>query len=79
MPITIKGRENGPYMIPGQADYVDIDGERRVTQGKLVTLCRCGGSCNKPFCDGMHRRIGFQAPQVELTLSEVETPEETLA
>ena len=75
MPITIRGRENGPYMIAGEAEYVSIDGEVQVTQGKVVSLCRCGGSCNKPLCDGSHRRIGFQAPLVELTLTEVETPQ----
>jgi CDGSH-type Zn-finger protein len=70
MPITIKGRENGPYMVPGPAQCVCEDGEVEVREGKTISLCRCGGSDKKPYCDGTHRRIEFQAPAVEVTLEE---------
>lgn len=48
-------RENGPLGI--RADMV-LDGER---MGFRATLCRCGASKNKPFCDGSHHEIAFQA------------------
>ena len=48
-------REGGPYAIRGQ---LQIDGE---PAGFRATLCRCGASKNKPFCDGSHHDIGFTA------------------
>jgi CDGSH-type Zn-finger protein len=72
MPITIKGRENGPYMVPCQSEYISVDGQEQTTKGSTISLCRCGGSSKKPFCDGTHRRIEFQAPFVELTLPQEE-------
>jgi CDGSH-type Zn-finger protein/uncharacterized Fe-S cluster protein YjdI len=48
-------RERGPYAFRGQ---LQIDGE---TRGFRATLCRCGASQNKPFCDGSHNQIGFDA------------------
>ena len=63
---TVKGRQNGPYLIKGQAEYIDVDGVQHQTEGRVVALCRCGGSCTKPFCDGTHRANEFQAPEVIL-------------
>jgi CDGSH-type Zn-finger protein/uncharacterized Fe-S cluster protein YjdI len=48
-------RERGPYAFRGR---LQIDGE---TRGFRATLCRCGASQNKPFCDGSHNQIGFDA------------------
>lgn len=48
-------RENGPYAIRAE---ILIDGE---PAGFRVTLCRCGASKAKPFCDGSHKSIGFKA------------------
>ncbi len=66
----IKGRENGPYLIQGQATYTDAAGNEQTTEGTTVALCRCGASANKPFCDGAHRKINFEAPQVVLHFEE---------
>jgi CDGSH-type Zn-finger protein len=34
---------------------------REDSDRSVYALCRCGGSANKPFCDGTHKRIGFEA------------------
>ncbi|TFU16398.1 CDGSH iron-sulfur domain-containing protein [Thermus tengchongensis] len=53
--------ENGPIRLEGQRIVVRIGEQEEAREGR-VSLCRCGGSGNKPFCDGTHKRIGFQAP-----------------
>jgi CDGSH-type Zn-finger protein len=63
--ITVK--RNGPYRVEdpeGVLELVDADGNKYDLTGKpAYSLCRCGGSLNKPFCDGTHTRIGFQAAE----------------
>ncbi|MGH9317149.1 MAG: CDGSH iron-sulfur domain-containing protein [Thermoanaerobaculia bacterium] len=65
MPETsIHALPNGPYRLTGPARLIDSQGnEIAVEEGRTVSLCRCGGSANKPFCDGTHGRIGFQAAE----------------
>jgi len=59
---SIKVRQNGPYLVEGDdVTLVDWNGDAYQIPKRPFTLCRCGGSANKPFCDGTHRRIGFQA------------------
>lgn len=59
--VIIKVLNNGPYRVEGPAKIVDADGNEIDTTGKArISLCRCGGSTTKPFCDGTHSRIGFQ-------------------
>ena len=63
-PVRIMIRNNGPYQIEGDFELVTADGVRvETTPGKPVKLCRCGASTKKPFCDGMHSKIGFQGAQ----------------
>ena len=51
----------GPLKVQGPFDLVDQEGSPiAVPAGRAVFLCRCGGSTNKPFCDGTHSRIGFE-------------------
>lgn len=59
---VIKVLANGPYRVEGPVTIVDADGnEFDISQKKRISLCRCGGSTTKPFCDGTHTKIGFQA------------------
>lgn len=67
MALTIRARENGPYLVTGdlsELSLTDAAGNPYDLTGKLnVALCRCGGSTTKPFCDGTHSRIGFIAAE----------------
>ncbi|MFW6049582.1 MAG: CDGSH iron-sulfur domain-containing protein [Myxococcota bacterium] len=57
-------RPNGPYLVDGPLEIVDPTGQViTVEEGKKAALCRCGGSTTKPFCDGTHSKIGFQAAE----------------
>ena len=49
---------NGPYQLLTDCVIVHPDGREETKTGK-VNLCRCGGSANKPYCDGSHRKNGF--------------------
>ena len=50
---------NGPYLIKTECLIVHSDG-RKETKTGTVALCRCGASGNKPYCDGSHRKVGFE-------------------
>ena len=59
--VTITVRPNGPFRVEGPIKLVDYDGKVLDLGGKpAISLCRCGASTNKPFCDGTHSKIGFQ-------------------
>jgi CDGSH-type Zn-finger protein len=58
--VQIVPTENGPYKVTGPIELLDPDGNAIPTRAGAIFLCRCGGSTNKPFCDGTHSRIGFQ-------------------
>ncbi len=55
---TIECKPNGPYLVKDLEDLRDGRGER-IEATPVMALCRCGGSGNKPFCDGTHRKNGF--------------------
>jgi uncharacterized Fe-S cluster protein YjdI len=48
----------GPIMVEGSCAIVDKEGNETPKEGKIF-LCRCGGSKNKPFCDGTHKTVEF--------------------
>jgi 3-phenylpropionate/trans-cinnamate dioxygenase ferredoxin subunit len=62
----------------GSIELVDADGNpydlsTKLKEGKLAfSLCRCGGSVSKPFCDGTHSKIGFQAAEAAVAKEEAE-------
>lgn len=59
-PLDIKPRPNGPVIVSGNLSIVSGAG-RDAWSGTMVALCRCGASKNKPFCDGTHAEVGFEA------------------
>ena len=70
--VKITIRANGPYRVEapeGSIELVDANGtpydlSTKLKEGRLAfSLCRCGGSVQKPFCDGTHSKIGFQAAE----------------
>jgi CDGSH-type Zn-finger protein len=68
--VTITVRPNGPFRVEGPIKLVNTDGTLIDLAGKpAVSLCRCGASVNKPFCDGTHSKIGFQAAAAVVPVS----------
>jgi uncharacterized Fe-S cluster protein YjdI len=55
----IRASENGPLLVRGGVKVVDAEGNI-LFEGENAALCRCGGSANKPFCDGTHLKNGFR-------------------
>jgi len=67
MAIDIVATKNGPYLVTGDLSALELrDGSGNLIDvaGKgRIFLCRCGASVNKPFCDGQHSKIGFEAAE----------------
>jgi CDGSH-type Zn-finger protein len=64
MGTVIRVRQNGPYRIEDEdVTVLDWNGNPYVITKRPIALCRCGASTTKPFCDGTHSRIGFQAAE----------------
>jgi CDGSH-type Zn-finger protein len=64
MPVTIRLRKNGPYVVEGDdVRVVDWNGVEYTADRRPIALCRCGASTRKPFCDGTHSKIGFEAAE----------------
>jgi CDGSH-type Zn-finger protein len=62
--VTITVKQTGAYVIEGEVRIVDHLGQPiPTTPGKRISLCRCGASTTKPFCDGTHSKIGFLAAE----------------
>lgn len=74
MAINITPKKNGPYLVTGdlsQLSLTDAEGHPYDISGKpAIALCRCGGSVNKPFCDGTHSKIGFQGAEAAVRAEE---------
>ncbi len=50
---------NGPLMVYGNIRVKNTDGTETIKH-KVTAFCRCGSSQNKPYCDGTHRKTGFE-------------------
>jgi len=77
MAVKITIRPNGPYKVedPEHAiELTDPAGNKIDLSAKPVfALCRCGASVNKPFCDGTHSKIGFQAAEAAVAAEKPKT------
>jgi CDGSH-type Zn-finger protein len=57
----ITPNHDGPLRIEGDFEILDPEGKPFGLAGRtVISLCRCGHSSNKPFCDGTHKQIGFK-------------------
>jgi CDGSH-type Zn-finger protein len=60
MATKILPQHNGPIRIEGEFEIFDPSGVAFGLAGRtVISLCRCGHSANKPFCDGSHRTMAF--------------------
>ena len=60
---SIRATPNGPLIVQGSTELLDTVGDKYPLDRDTISLCRCGHSSNKPFCDGTHSKIGFQATE----------------
>jgi len=60
---SITPTPDGPYLVNGLKNFVNKKGP--IETKETMALCRCGGSANKPFCDGTHAKIGFSSSRLE--------------
>jgi len=76
--VKITVRRDGSYRVEapeGAVELLDADGNAYDLTGKVAfSLCRCGGSTTKPFCDGTHSRIGFKAAEAAVRREETGRP-----
>lgn len=60
---TIKPLKDGPYLVTNLTKLANKNGT--IEAAGSYALCRCGGSSNKPFCDGTHKSINFSSDKIE--------------
>lgn len=67
--LKLKYNTKGPYLVEGPVQIEAPDGTlHTIEEGKKGALCRCGASTKKPFCDGTHSRIGFEAAEAAVPI-----------
>jgi CDGSH-type Zn-finger protein len=62
--------DKGPYLVRGPVWVLDAEGNEFRAERATITLCRCGRSMTKPFCDGTHAKVGFRAAERAIQLQE---------
>jgi CDGSH-type Zn-finger protein len=61
MATKVTVNSDGSIRLEGEFEIYDPQGNKFGLGGRtIISLCRCGQSQNKPFCDGSHKRVGFQ-------------------
>ncbi|MCG8605628.1 CDGSH iron-sulfur domain-containing protein [bacterium] len=60
---SITSKPDGPYLVKALKNFANQKGS--IETKETMALCRCGGSANKPFCDGTHSKIGFSSAKLE--------------
>ncbi len=73
--ITI--RRNGSYFVEGPITIIDSNGQPMKIDKPAFSLCRCGQSANKPFCDGTHKTCGFQGAEAHILKAEATATDQT--
>lgn len=57
-PVTVKVMTDGPIVLKGDFTFI-YDGTTKKVREGIISICRCGASEHMPFCDGTHRKIGY--------------------
>ena len=57
-PLSVKIMSDGPIVLKGNFTLTYSDTNKEVQEG-IISICRCGASDHQPFCDGRHRKVGF--------------------
>lgn len=69
MPTKITIKTNGSIRIEGDFELFDQSGAKFDLAGRTaISLCRCGHSEDKPFCDSTHRKVNFQSEVIARAL-----------
>lgn len=58
-PLSVKVMTDGPIVLKGDFTFV-YNGTRKQVKEGILSVCRCGASDHMPFCDGIHRKIGYE-------------------
>jgi CDGSH-type Zn-finger protein len=75
--LTIRLRKNGPYVIDNEdVRVIDWNGVEYAIDRRPIALCRCGASTKKPFCDGTHSKVGFDAGESAVGPAAADKPAE---
>jgi CDGSH-type Zn-finger protein len=64
LPAAVAVLDDGPLWVTGGVPVTTSSGTALEVRNR-TTLCRCGGSANKPLCDGSHKELGFRDPGTE--------------
>lgn len=69
MSAKITVNKNGSLRVEGNFELYDHNGAKYELSGRtVISLCRCGQSLNKPFCDGAHKKCEFQSEVIATIL-----------